>query len=554
MQKIFRALFLLTVAVVLFGCHSSEYYRQQRVDRAKEHFDKISKKVIKPGTVFTLPQCIEIALKQNLDLKVFDLKERIAQEKVTAEMLGMLPDLTVSNDFNARSGTPGSSSQNIQTGAQTYPPSRSTDNNVNTFRVEMALSVLDFGLAYLNSSQAEDNALITLEQKRRAAQNLTLEVVRTYFKVAAAQDAIETTERLLEKCKSIEKVFNEVSEAKSLSPLRLLDERKRFIRLEKRLIEYRRSYENACIELRSLMCYLPINDIRVDSQALKNINIVKLPDINLLEKIALVERPELYQLDIQTSVTITESRKTILMMFPNVKAFVDFTNDNNSFLYNQSWWEIGVRAAYNLLKLPQQVAKYRAINSEVDEIALRTLAMSIGVMSQVRIAHANVLEVKERFELDDKVWQAYQDHLKVAQQNFGSGGALSKLELDRMELETAETQIDRTLALGNYYMAYYRLLNTVGIQSLDQKTLDRITEEINRTETKQKAETEKARLAAEAARAKIKENVITFNGVVLGKNTIPDGSREKLDLIVPSEPVKKETTTEGTKKPNTNKK
>jgi hypothetical protein len=290
------------------------------------------------------------------------------------------------------------------------------------------------------------------------------------------------------------------------------------------------------------MCYLPINDIKVDSQALKNINVIKLPNINLLEKIALMERPELYQLDIQTSVTITEARKTIVMMFPNVKAFVDFTNDNNSFLYNQSWWEIGVRAAYNLLKLPQQVAKYRAINSEVDEIALRTLAMSIGVMSQVRIAHANVVEVKERFELDDKVWQAYQDHLKVAQQNFGSGGALSKLELDRMELETAETQIDRTIALGNYYMSYYRLLNTVGIQSLDQKTLDRLTEEINRSEIKQKAEEDKARQAAELARAKIKENVITFNGVVLGKNTIPDDgiSRDKFDLIVPNEPVKKD--------------
>ena len=537
MLKVFRLVIALAIAMVAFGCHDSEYYRQQRVEKANEHFGKINKKVIPQGTVFTLPDCISIALKQNLDLKVFDLKERIAQEKVTAEMLGMLPDLTVSDDATGRNNEPGSSSQNLQTGAQTYPPSKSSDKGENVFRVEMALSVLDFGLAYLNANQAEDNALIALEQKRRAAQNLTLDVVKTYFKVAATQDAIETTEKLLVKCKNIEKVFAEISDSKSVSPLRLLDERKRFIRLEKRLMEYQRSYQNSCIELRALMGYLPIDDIRVDTRALQKMNVIQLPDINLLEKIALMERPELYQLDIETSVTVTEARKTILMMFPNVKVFTDFTNSSNSFLYNQSWWEIGMRAAYNLLKLPQQIAKYRTINTEIDEISLRTLALSIGVMSQVRIAHANVIEVKERFDLDEKVYLAYADHLKIARQNFTAGGALSKLELDRMELETAETQIDRTLALGNYYLSYYRMLNTIGVQALDQKTLDRLIEEIKLSEAKAKAETEQKQKAAEKAREEINKNVVTFNGVVLGNNTIPDGSREKFDIIVPEKPA-----------------
>jgi hypothetical protein len=335
----------------------------------------------------------------------------------------------------------------------------------------------------------------------------------------------------------VEKVFAELGDSKSVSPLRLLDERKRFIQLEKRLMEYRRSYQNSCIELRALMCYLPIDDIQVDTKALQKINVVQMPNIDLLEKIALMERPELYQLDIETSVTVTEARKTILMMFPNVKVFTDFNNSSNSFLYNHSWWEIGMRAAYNLLKLPQQIAKYRTINSEIDEISLRTLALSIGVMSQVRIAHANVIEVKERFDLDEKVYLAYSDHLKIARQNFTAGGALSKLELDRMELETAETQIDRTLSLGNYYLSYYRLLNTVGIQSLDQKTLDRLTEEIKLSEAKTKVDSEQKIKAAEKAREEIKKNVVSFNGIVLGNNTIPEGSREKFDIIIPEKPV-----------------
>ncbi len=527
----FRISAVMAIVILLAGCHSAEYYREQRVEKARNHFEAIGKKVIEGDPVFTLPMCIETALAHNLDLKVYDLKERIAKEKVTAEMLGMLPDLTISDDYTIRDNEPGSSSQNLETGLQTYPPSKSADKGENNFKIEMALSVLDFGLAYLNASQAEDRSLIAIEQTRRAAQNLTLEVVRTYFRVAAAQDAIEATEKLLEKCRNIEATFRDLSEARALSPLRLLDERKRFINLEKRLMAYRRSYQNSCIELRALMGYLPISDIRVDTTSLKQLNIIDLPDIELLEKIALIERPELYQLDIQTNITINEARKTILQMFPQVKAFVDFTNSSNSFLYNQSWWEIGVRAAYNLLKLPEQIARYRALDSEADEIAMRTLALSIGVMSQVRIAHANILEVKERFELDNRIHKAYEDHLKIAAKNFTSGGALPRLELDRMELETAETEINRTLSLGNYYVAYYQLLNTIGVNSLDQSVLDRAIEEIRLSEAREKARTEQEQRAIVKASEEYQK--IEFNGVELGNNTLSDEDRAKLESIIP---------------------
>ena len=528
MFKPFRVIFILAILFVLAGCHGAKEARERRIQTATDHMSKIKMKVLPKGQVFSLVDCIAIALQHNLDLKVYELKERIASEKVTAQMLGMLPDLSISNQFHSRNKTPGSSSYSIETGKESLVSSRSVDNTINNLKIELALSVLDFGLAYLNSAQAEDRDLITVEQKRRAEQNLKLDIVKTYFKVAAAQDAIDTTEKLLEKCKNLEKVFQQLEATKSVSQLRLLDERKRFIRLEKRLMAYRRSYQNACIELRALMGYLPINDIRVDTACLKLLTISTLPDINTMEKIALVERPELYQLDIQTSITVTEARKTIIKMFPQVKIFMDFINSNNSFLYTQSWWEIGVHAAYNLLKLPQQIAKYRALDSEVDEIAMRTLALSIGVMAQVRIAHANILEAKERYELDDKAYQAYKKHLKVASQTFASGGALSKLELDRYELETAETFINRLISMSSCYVAYYRLLNTLGVNSLDPATIEIVMREVKRSEAKQRAR-ELSKITVTAYVDLSKE--LKYNGVILGNNTASEEIRDKFDAI-----------------------
>ncbi|MDD5596828.1 MAG: TolC family protein [Victivallaceae bacterium] len=537
MLKKFRTLLVLAVIFVLTGCHSAKEARERRVKKAAEHMGQIKLKTLPESRVFSLVDCIAIGLQHNLDLKVYELKERIADEKVTAQMLGMLPELSIDNQFNSRNKTPGSSSYAIETGKESLVSSRSVDNTINNLKIELALSILDFGLAYLNSAQAEDRSLITVEQKRRAEQNLKLDIVKTYFKVAAAQDAIDTTEKLLEKCKTLEEVFKKLELSKAVTPLRLLDERKRFIRLEKRLMAYRRSYQNACIELRALMGYMPMSDIRVDTACLKKLNIAALPDIATMEKIALVERPELYQLDIQTSIAVTEARKTILMMFPQVKVFVDFVNSNNSFLYTQSWWEIGVHAAYNLLKLPQRIAEYRALNSEIDEISMRTLALSIGIMAQVRIAHANILEVRERYELDDKTYSAYKKHFKVASETFAAGGDLSKLELDRYELETAETFINRLISMSSCYVAYYRLLNTLGVNSLDPATIELVMNEIKRSEAREKARTMSK--VAQKEYVKISKEV-TYNGVVLGNNTVSAELRVKLNAIAAqaAKPVK----------------
>ena len=186
-----------------------------------------------------------------------------------------------------------------------------------------------------------------------------------------------------------------------------------------------------------------------------------------------------------------------------------------------------------LLKLPEQIAKYRSLHKEIDEISLRTMALSLGILSQVRIAHANVMEVKERYDLDNRVYEAYASHLKIARQNYRAGRALSKLELDRMELETAETEIDRMLALSNYYLAFYRLKNSVGVSSLGKDKVEQILNKINETEMAMNEEIAKEK-GEELAQAsiQIKSNADTLNGIVLGNNTLSNSEKSKIQKVI----------------------
>lgn len=504
MKKVNRVLFGLGSAgivagmVVTSGCKSAEEYREERAEYAVKHFELAKYRDMMEGDRVNLSQCIKLALEHNLDMKVLNLEKEVAREMRTADMLGMLPELNVTNTYTGRDNTPASSSKKVGESGLTYGYSTSQDRHLNYLNVDLALSVLDFGLAFFNTQQGEDRVLMREQREIRAGQNLSLDVAKAYFQVAAAQKAIKITTSLLEDCRSRYEVISKLSKSRDITPFRAFEETRRFVDMEKRLTNYIRTYENSCVELRSLLGMRPAGKILVDDSMLNKVpEFNSLPDIELMEQIALLQRPELYEIDMQKHINVIECRKTILMMFPNVRIFLDFTNSNNSFLYHQSWWEIGIRAAYNLLKTPQMIYRYRAYSAQVDSQEMHTYAKAIGIMAQVRMAHANILESKERFEINERVYRIYNRNLNNSLRNQKVTGALSQLELDHIRLATAETEVDSIFARSNYYIAYYRMLNVLGVRNLG-------TEEV----TSLKAEIDAARIRAEKELAEQKEEAL----------------------------------------------
>ena len=461
-----RVCLAMLVPVLMIGCQNEEYYRDKREKNAAQHFKEISAMTLPKGKVYSLEECVGYAIKNNLDLKVYSIKEAVSSSDKYAEILKMLPEANLSLDLSERNNQPASQSIDVNTGDTSLDFSKSSERYNEKFNVDIAFSAIDFGVAYLSSVQAQDRILLNKQLERRAAQNLAYDVTRAYFMVAATQDAMERTEVLLKRCGELDKLFDELIKSRQVSPLRLLDERKRFIRVEEALRTFRKNHADACAELKNLMGVTQDSELSVDTATLNTLDkrIFELPDIYFLEKVALRERPELYQLDLQRHITALEGSKTIIKMFPNVRAFLDFTQDSNQFLYNHSWIEIGIRAAYHTARIPSQFMEYKALTTEQRELDVRTLALSFGVLSQVRVARQNIDEVYRRFELDDRVYKSYKEHLENIRARFGKGGEVTRLDLDRLELETVETEIIRIQALGNCYMAYFRLLNTLGMR------------------------------------------------------------------------------------------
>ena len=456
---------MLAGLAALTGCKTQEDYDSDRAVKAVQHWEQSRWNKFDEKHEFKLEECISLALEHNLDIKVAKLEEEVTRQQMIAEAMGMLPELTVSNNYSHRDNTAASSSKSVTEGGATYNYSTSTERDINYLNIDLALSLMDFGLAAANTIQANDRTLIREQRTRRAAQNLQLDVVRVYFQVAAAQKAITITNDLLNKCKTRYELIREMAQKKYIDPFRAFDETRRFVDMEKRLTNYTRSYDNSRAELRALLGLAGSNDIIVDSSML-NVDmppVFDLPSIEVQEQIALLNRPELYEIDMTRHINVVELYKTIIMMFPNVRMYLDFTNSTNSFLYHSNWMEIGIRAAYNLLKLPQQIMRARSYYKQIEAEDARNYAQAIGIIAQVRIANANLKSMRDRFVLDNNIYKAYSENLKNAEKGVKSGTGLTQLELDHIRLATAETQIERLMSLGNYYVAYYRVLNTMGI-------------------------------------------------------------------------------------------
>ena len=515
-MKISKQLLIAVIGagvLCLAGCKSFDDYQEERLAKAVAHFERARYSNIPEGKVLTLNECFALARANNLDLKVFGLEEQVSKEMRTYEILGMLPELNVSNNLNHQDNTPASKSRQLDGyGPGTYSYSQSQDRTVNYLNIDLALSVVDFGLAFFNTCQANDRMLLRQQYTRRAEQNLVLETVRVYFQVAASQRAIKITTKLLEECKNRYELIEKMAAAGEITPFRAFDEARRFIEMEKRLKNYIRAYENSCVELRSLLGLYPNAVIRVDDSMLDTIPEFALPEMELMEQIALMKRPELFEIDMQKHINVLECRKTIVSMFPNVRMFIDFTNSNNSFLYHNSWMEIGIRAAYNLLTLPRQIARYMAYDAQVDADEYRSYAQAVAIMAQVRIAHGNLIATKEMLDIDLRANDIFRKHLAKAEEAKKISGEISELELAHRRLETVETEIAKYFSIGNYYVAYYRLLNTLGIENLHQATLAdarktleaeriRAAEELKKAKAEYEAEVKKA----EAKKAEVKK-------------------------------------------------
>lgn len=399
-KRALRGLLLSALAsCFLLGCEHQPYnwcaIREinYSIDMAKIYDDPQL-----PSHPLALEEIIEIAMQRNLDLLVKQREIDIQEEIATRDRLRMLPSLTLSGEISGRDKPVLTTSQSVITGAISTGFT-SHESRTNRWDVVGAWSVIDFGLAFYRSRQEKNRILTNALEYQRVRQNLLLDIVTEFWKTIVAKKAVDGAEVIIAKAKERQKDLDQQIANKVIPEIEGLRNEDRLLAVQIQLQSYRREYDSSRELLSALMGIPPGTKFEIAPVGELNITSININPTRELEEIALKTRPELYTQDVQEEIMADEARAAVIQMFPNATGFLDSNFDRDKFLVFHYWRTAGIRAAWNLLNIPNLGAVKRSAEYRELQARENRLALSVGILSQLHIAHIRLDDATEQYAL-----------------------------------------------------------------------------------------------------------------------------------------------------------
>lgn len=413
----FVALSLITSS----GCSSKEQAPEEEVYTI-ENFKLDQYKELTANEKLNLLTLIDMAIAKNLPNYVSDLEKQVANEKSMAKLYADLVEI--------------------------MPKSDVTSGQVKLFS--------DFALVFYNNRRY--NVMNKEDMIQRAKENIAAETTAKYVAVAVNQKEITAMLILLEDCRSRYKLIEELKKSRQITPFRANVEVKRFFDMEQSLKKYAEEFKKNSKTLAYFANYqategkyLAVNDA-ILNRAISD----KTLSLKEFEAIALVQRRELAHLN---RIKLIEEAS-----FADVaKNLLTQSNSNNI--------KFGLQSVYNLVEFKEPVSRFDAYFTPAQvEFDKRTPLVN-NVIANVKINFDDMQKAKQEFANAATMFSDSEMELIKAVNLKKYNSDLGSLELDNMRFKTTMLEVDRIIALGNYYDTYVDLLNAAGEKALDSKLL-----------------------------------------------------------------------------------
>ena len=412
----------------------------------------------------TLDEALARALKYNLDFRLKNMESALALGLNELSKFDMLPRVLASAGYSQRNNDSGGSSYGIDDGLESLRPSSSQEKSYHTESIEFSWNSLDFGVSYYRARQQADQYLIAEERRRKVVQGLFQDVRAAYWRALGAQRLEQQVRATIAKINRALEQSKEAEAQQIIAPVTALNYQRALLDAAYMLNKRRQDLAYAKSELAALM-----NVPSGVSFSLADIKEHVLPatpsNINELEEMALLQRPELREEDFRRRITADETRKQILSMFPAINLNYGLYQDSNKYLYNNEWSQGGVSLSWNLMKLASIPSLNDSREEQEKADTTRRMALSMAILTQVRISIERYRLASGEFNLADKA--AAVDHrLSQYARDALSSKMDSELEVIRTEAKALLADYQRANAYADSQIAFGRLYNTLGFDPL----------------------------------------------------------------------------------------
>ncbi|MGC3965230.1 MAG: TolC family protein [Rhodocyclaceae bacterium] len=461
-----KPLAVLTVAIALTGCAISPTpitLDERQTDVRAERADLFKNQEPVAGPI-ALDEAMARAVKYNLDFRLKQMEEALAQRQLDLANFDLLPKLTAAAGYSNRSNQNASSSYSVITGQQSLEPSVSSDDEGSTASLTLSWNILDFGVSYFQAKQQADRALVAQERRRKTIHLVMQQVRQAYWQAAGAQALEGKIGPVLEQARAALADSRKIEAEKLQSPLETLNYQRQLLDIIRQLEAINDELSQAKPKLASLMNLEPGKSYQLAMPGDLGTPAISMP-LDRMEETALLNRPELMEARYNERISLNETRKAIARLLPGIQFDIGDNYDSNSFLVNNEWRSAGVRVSWNLLGVFNARSVLQAADAQSEIARNQKLAMSMAVLTQTQVAYRDYLGRKRQFELSsdlDGVERRILDHTRNAARNDAQG----KLAEIRAAASSLMSELRRYQSYGALQGAYGQVLATLGLDPL----------------------------------------------------------------------------------------
>ena len=473
---------VFAVALLLAGCTvTPKLATQEEVrERVKTDTERMYVNQSPISGPVSLEEAIARTLKYNLDYRLKKMESALALGLADYASYDTLPKLLANAGYRTRSNQSGGTSIGILDGVQSLRPSTSEERSHSLAGAEFSWNLLDFGVSYYRARQQSDQFLIAEERRRKVVQNMVQDVRASYWRALGAQRLSAQTKDILERAQLALARSREAETQRVISPVQALNYQRALLDAISFLNQRRQDLEFASHELAALMNVEPGVTFTVAETAE-----ARLPappnDVRKLEEMALIQRPELREEDFKKRISADETRKQLLGMLPGISFDAGLQYDSNQLLNSNRWAQGGVRISWNLLQLVALPSLKATQEQQVRTDEARRMALSMAVMTQLRVGVERYRLAVEDFRLADTAAQVDKrmaDYTRAAV----TARLESELEAIRTQARAVLGSFQRANTYASAQIAFGRLYNSLGFDPLpddfDANDLPLLTERV----------------------------------------------------------------------------
>ncbi len=420
----------------------------------------------------TLPEAMARAIRYNLDHRLKMMETALARANLKAVQFEELPKLTASAGYHQRSNDTGGVSQAIETRTQSLVASTSQERVRVTGEVAVAWNILDFGISYARAQQQAGQVMLAMERRRKVVQNIIQDVRYAWWRAVSAEIMLKELKRLMTRATAALAHSEQMEKQAIQSPQRALEYQRDLLQDIRQLWQLVQRLSMAKTELAALINLKPGTPFRVAIPGNAFARMADLrPDMAALEKLALINRPELRQEDYQQHIDALEVRKAMLRMLPGIEFNAGYSYDSNKFLFNNSWGSASEAVTWNIFQLFSGPAAIRAAKTQLDVGKSRRLALSMAVVTQMHLAYQRYRLARKDFELESRI-SSVQDRLSSQAGAMRAAGTGDELAQIRGATAALVARMRRADAYAEMQNALGRLFNSLGLDAVPSFTRD----------------------------------------------------------------------------------